>query len=70
MFLAFPCLLYVNDYHIFMNMWFWKSKGQSGDVIKKKMEEAMKNERFVKFPADIRQLDDSYRALIKELAKR
>jgi hypothetical protein len=53
-----------------MNMWFWKSKGQKEPTLDQKIQSALKGGSFKKVPSDISKLDDSYRMLIRELAKR
>jgi hypothetical protein len=53
-----------------MNVWFWKSKGQKEPTLDQKIRSAMRHGNFKRVPPDIAQLDDSYRMLIRELAKR
>jgi hypothetical protein len=53
-----------------MNMWFWKSKGQKERSLDEKIKSLMSGKKYGRLPVDINKLDDSYRMLIKELAKR
>ena len=53
-----------------MNLWFWKSKAQKEQTLDQKIGSIVKDQGFKKVPRDINKWDESYRALIRELAKK
>lgn len=52
-----------------MKLFFWK-KDQANPSLNDKIEIIIDGKKFQKFPKDINNLDESYRALIQELSKR
>lgn len=52
-----------------MNWIFWR-KAEMKNGLDSKIEIIVGGKKFEKLPKDIRQLDDSYSDLIRELAKR
>ncbi len=49
--------------------WFWNNKGKELTP-DERIASIVKGQEFKKVPRDINQWDESYRALIRELAKR